>query len=379
LCCVPVILPHSARAVRVHAVATPLPHNADTLVAIMLVPHLGIFFVFLIHRSHSISFTRVQGIPKYKIGNAYGAPCVLPECPQYKLHVILLPPCVRMLPLHAVGMFLQAVLGVIGALSPKVFLGPAATVGSVTEEVLHPKGRELPVVVPLSELHKPEHERVLPPPEVVVDPLDILHICAKATPDAHGIVLAGAGAGAGAGGGGGDSCAKTAAVGVGAGAAVGASAGAGAGVGTTVDAGTPHPISAACWWPDCICSASCRALNSVSAFASWHHPLACFLFLCCDRFPNTDRRRGVSSLSGPQVARESQRPPTGGRIHRLHAAPTRPYHPELVRLETVMGTPLPSAAFLRLSVVCRELDVLLCSLADAGLTANGSATQRATW
>ncbi len=25
------------------------------------------FFVFLIHRSHSISFTRAQGIPKYKI------------------------------------------------------------------------------------------------------------------------------------------------------------------------------------------------------------------------------------------------------------------------------------------------------------------------
>ncbi len=29
---------------------------------------LAIFFFFLIHRFHSISFTRAQGIPKYKIG-----------------------------------------------------------------------------------------------------------------------------------------------------------------------------------------------------------------------------------------------------------------------------------------------------------------------
>jgi hypothetical protein len=29
---------------------------------------LGPAFVFLIHRFHSISFTRAQGIPKYKIG-----------------------------------------------------------------------------------------------------------------------------------------------------------------------------------------------------------------------------------------------------------------------------------------------------------------------
>jgi len=33
---------------------------------------LLVLFVFLIRRSHSISFTRAQGIPKYKIGFGRG-------------------------------------------------------------------------------------------------------------------------------------------------------------------------------------------------------------------------------------------------------------------------------------------------------------------